>query len=188
MSDPAAAAPAGALGRVVAILQRVVPFAAAVQRGVARLGVAALAAAAVLVYALLHGGLGDGTETGLRALATVLVLAPPVILLVFWFALRELLEVPDRIRRLPNASREHAGELGRLAGEVRSPGRSGWWRLPAHLLRMVTAANSAREALTPYAPVLAFMSVPFLISTMFAVVASLVEIPLALIVLLGLLF
>ena len=182
-----AGAPAGAVGRVVAVLQRVVPFAAAVQRGVGRLALVSLAAAAVLVYALLRHGLGSGSETGVRALGTVLALAPPVILLVFWFALRELLEVPDRIRRLPGAPREHAGELGRLAGEVRRPGRAGWWRLPAQVLRMATVANSAREALTPYAPVLAFLSVPFLVSTVLAVVASVVEIALAVIVALALL-
>jgi hypothetical protein len=106
------------------------------------------------------------------------------VLLAFWHAVSELLEVPDRLRRLPQEGRLHADELRRLALDAKGGSRSGVIRLPGLLIRLVGLARSSRELLTPYAPVAALASLWFLAATLAALVASLVLVPLALVVLL----
>jgi hypothetical protein len=175
-------APASAaLDRVVGVLERIVPVAAAIRRGTLRLAAAAAAAGALIVYAVLH----DGTQ-GIVAEVVVAVLAaaPPVVLGAFWLLLRELVELPDRIRRLPGEGREHVEELGRLAREARGARQRGFARVPGTIWRLTRLTGSSRELLTPYAPLLPLFSVPFLTAVAFAAAGVFVEVAIALVALL----
>jgi hypothetical protein len=112
----------------------------------------------------------------------VLAAAPPAVLLLFWLAVREVAELPARLRSLPETSREQAAELGRLAGEARS--RPGVLRFPRLLWRFGFLVGSARETLTPWAPLLPLLSVPFLLLSAAAAVAAVLEVVVAIVALL----
>ncbi|MDQ5819945.1 MAG: hypothetical protein M3540_00695 [Actinomycetota bacterium] len=173
------------LDRIVDVLSRIVPVAAAIRRATARLTLAGAAAGAVIVYAAVREGAPEATQGWVAAAVVVaLAAAPPLVLGAFWLLLREVVELPERIRRLPGESRAHAEELGRLAREARDPSRSGVRRLPGLIWRTLRLTGSSRELLTPYAPLLPLLSVPFLGLVAFAAIGVVVECALALIVLL----
>jgi hypothetical protein len=173
-----------ALDRVVDVLSRIVPVAAAIRRATARLTLLGAVAAAVLVYAAMRDGAPEATEDWVAAAIVVaLAAAPTLVLGAFWLLLRELVELPERIRRLPGEGRTHAEQLGRLAREARDPSRRGTRRLPGLIWRTLRVTGSSRELLTPYAPLLPLLSVPFLALVAFAAVGVLVECAFALIVL-----
>jgi hypothetical protein len=186
--SPVSATGAGrVLDALVSALERLVPLAAALRRATARLGLAALAAAAAIAWALFRHGRPDSTGKQIGAYVLVAaLLAPPAVLGSFWLALRELVELPDRLRSLPGTSRENAAELGRLARDAHaSRGRSAF-RVGA-LWRLLRLTQSSRELLTPYAPVVALASVPFLLAVTAAALAAVAEVAAAvLVVLVGL--
>lgn len=109
--------------RVVAVLRQLA-FAAA-------LGVAAIAL-------LLRR---DGFEA-LDAVLVALLLAPPAILLFFAQGLRELLALPERLRKLPGEGQERLAELTRLAGAARTTTARG---LPFLLWRLRGSVGSVRD-------------------------------------------
>jgi hypothetical protein len=142
-------------------------------------------AAAVIVLYVFRNGVPDGGEERVEAVvAVVLVALPPLVLGAFWLAVREVAELPDRLRALPETSRSQAWELGDIASEAR--GRGGWLRFPRLLWRFGFLAASARETLTPWAPLLPLLSVPFLLATAAASVAAMLEMVIAVVLLLAL--
>jgi hypothetical protein len=148
------------------------------RRWTLRLGLAAVVAAAVIVYAVVRDGYPDGGQAVVATLAIVAALVPAIMLAVFWLALGQLLELPDRIRNLPYDGREHGMQLRSVFEQARagrgrrfSTGRTMW-----QLLRLTSAA---RETLTPYTPLLPFFSVPFLFAVAFAMWAAAVELLIA---------
>jgi hypothetical protein len=153
-----------------------------VARAVRMLALLAGAAVVVLVVDLYSDGV-----SGLDVVVALVLVAPPVILWLLWAALRELAEVPDRLRRLPDTARERKVDVDRLAAELREPGRR-LIRLPRTLWRLRVLAGAARDLATPHAPLLPFFSVTFLTWSAIAAGAAVVEIGLALIVLVALLF
>jgi hypothetical protein len=160
-------------------LARVVPLTAAVARGVRNLTLAAGAGAAVIAIALFRHGFPDETEGRVfTTLALAAALAPPVVLTALMLALNELRELPERIMRLPESGRAHTVELGRLAREARATGRPRW-RLPVLLWRLGARVASVREDLTPWAPLLPFLSVSFLVAAGVAAAAAALEIAVA---------
>ena len=142
-------------------------------------------AALVIVAYVLRNGVPDGGEARFELLV-VLVFAglPPAVLAAFWLAVREVAELPARLRSLPDTSRDQARRLGEIAGHARS-GR-GWFRFPRLLWRFAFLLGAARETLTPWAPLLPFLSIPFLLACAAAFVAALVEIAIALALLVAL--
>jgi hypothetical protein len=148
---------------------------AAFPRAVLRLALLASAAALVIAYALYQDGL-----TGPDAVAIALLLAPPIVLWMLWAALRELVGLPERLRRLPQTAREHGDEVRRLAQELRTPGKR-LLRLPVTLWRL----RGAGELVRPHAAVLPFLSVAFMAAAALASVAALVEIAIALVLLIA---
>jgi hypothetical protein len=157
---------------------RVLSLIGLLRRWTLRLGLTAVFAAAVIVYAVVRDGFPDGGEAVLATLAIVAALAPPVMLFVFWLALGPLLELPGRIRNLPYEGREHGVQLRSVFDRARADrgrrfttGRTIW-----QLMRLTSAA---RETLTPYAPLLPFLSVPFLFAVAFAMWAAAVELLIA---------
>lgn len=149
----------------------------AVSRTVRTLAFLASGAALVIAFALYDDGV-SGTDV----FAMLLVIAPPVMLWILWAALRELAELPDRLRRLPESARERQADLERLAREFREPARR-ITRLPGTLLRLRALVFAARDLLAPHAPLLPFLSLWFLTASALAAVAALVEIGVALVLL-----
>ena len=168
-------------------LVRLASLAATLRRAVLKLAAVGAAAAPVIGYALFRHGFPDRTGTAvLSVIAIVAAAAPPTILAAFWFLLGELLKLPARVRALPMDARDHAEQLGQLAREARDR-RGRWTHVPGQLLRLTRLASSSRELLTPYAPVLPLLSLPFLGAVVIAAGAVFVEAAVALLVLLLLL-
>ncbi|MGZ8782740.1 MAG: hypothetical protein ACXWZB_04495 [Gaiellaceae bacterium] len=85
-------------------------------RHVRRLGIAA--GLAVVPIALLLRR--DDGFNGLDALVTVLLLVPAAVVLFFAQGVRELVSLPDRLRKIPGEGQERLAELGRIAGQART--------------------------------------------------------------------
>jgi hypothetical protein len=151
------------------------------RRWTLQLGLTAAVAAAVIVYAVVRDGYPSGAEAVPATLAIIAALLPPVMLGVFWLALGQLLELPDRIRNLPYEGLEH-GERLRLVLEQARADRGRRFSTPRTLWRLVRLTSSAREVLTPYAPLLPFLSVPFLVGVAFAAWAAMLELLIACVV------
>jgi hypothetical protein len=150
-----------------------------VARAVQMLALLASGAALVIAVALYDDGV-----SGLDVLGALVAIAPPVVLWFLWAALRELAQLPERLRRLPETARERRVDVERLATELREPGRR-LVRLPATLWRLRVLAGAARDVATPHAPLLPFLSVTFLSWSAFAAVAAIAEIVLALVLLIA---
>jgi hypothetical protein len=111
--------------------------AGAVVRQLRRLALVALAAAVPILLLLRR----DGVEA-LDVVVAAVVLAPPAVLLLFAQGLRDLADLPARLRRLPGECRDRASELARLGGELRGARLR---RLPLVLWRLRGAIGSARD-------------------------------------------
>jgi hypothetical protein len=167
------------------VLDRVVPPAAAASRAFRRYAVvAAVAAAVIVVFLLTRETPGSGGEWLGALVAGALLAAPPIVLFLFSEALRALAELPDRLRAMPATGREHADELGRLAGRARTARSRGLFALPLVAWRATRLTASSRELLMPHAPLLPLVSLPFLLLTLAASVGALLEIVIAAVLLL----
>lgn len=165
---------------------RIVAGFGAIRRWLLRLIVGAAAAAAFLIYALLRDGVPDGVSAFLVLIGIAAMLAPPAVLFAFWLALGELAGLPDRLQRLPLDARSHGGELRAIVDRARAT-RGSRLQLAGVLWQVTRTSAAARETLTPYGPLLPFLSVPFLVSTGIALIAAALEILVACIVALVLL-
>jgi hypothetical protein len=158
---------------VVGILARILPLAAGVSRGVRRLGLIGLAAAAAIALIVaLRWTPGDGGEWAGLAVLAVLLAVPAAVLLSFSSVLGEVVELPDKLRSYPGLTREHAAELQAIAQEAKARERPAWRSLPGSTWRLATLVRSARELLAPHAPLLPLLNVWFLLAS--AVAALLV--------------
>jgi hypothetical protein len=144
------------------------------------LGLALMAAvaAAVLVYAIVRNGFPTGGMAILAAIGIIAATAPPLMLTAFWVALGEIVKLPERVRRLPAEGREHGEQLRALLDQAKDA-RGRRFQLPWLLWRLTRVAGSARETLTPYSPLLPFLSVPFLAGTAIAAFAATIEVVVA---------
>jgi hypothetical protein len=106
-------------------------------RFVRRLSLVAIGATIVLVVVLQRDGFTAG-----EAVLTILFLVPPAILLFFAQGARELLSLPERLRRMPGEGQERLAELTRLAGQTRTTRARG---LPLLLWRLRGAFGSVRD-------------------------------------------
>lgn len=166
-------------------LERLVPLAAALARAVSRLALAALAASIAIAAVVVARWLPDGAgERVAVALLLMLLFAPPGVLIAFYVVLRELVRLPERLRRYPDLSRQHAVELAELARGADDAGRPAWRRVPGRAWRLVALVRSARELLAPHAPVAPLASPAFLVATLVAAVASVLLVVAAVIVVL----
>ena len=153
----------------------------ATRRWLLRLIVVAGAAAAFLIYAIFRNGFPDGAGGFFAVVGTIAVAAPPLVLLAFWFALGELARLPSRLQQLPLDARGHGEELRAIVDRARAA-RGNRFQLGRVLWQLTRTSAAARETLTPYGPLLPFLSVPFLVSTGIAILAAGVEISVACVV------
>jgi hypothetical protein len=115
-----------------------------------------LASAAAVATALLVLALYDEDwKVGVAALAAV----PAVVLFLFSSALAEAAALPERLRNAPSNASELQASLVQL-----SRARRGRWIRP--LWRTGRAAAGARELVTPWAPLLPLVNLPFLVATL----------------------
>ena len=146
------------------MLERLMPVVRAARGGAGSLAVVGLVSAAVIAWLLFGNGLPDETVGWVaRGLLALLAFVPGAILAALWFALGELLEVPGRIRRVPETAREHAAELERGLRELDNPQTRARSRLGA-IWRLTRIPRAARDAFAVYAPITALLSPPFLIA------------------------
>ena len=160
-------------------LARAAPLVASLARLVRNYALATLAAAVFLAAVLLWPPLPESAGgIVLLILLLALVGAPPIVLLLLAWTLREVSELPARVRELPTTGRERLVEAARLADEARIRPR----RLPLVLWRLARLLASTRELLQPHAPLLALANLPFLTLSALAAVAAALEIAIAVVV------
>ena len=153
-------------------------------RGVRWLAWAATAAALVVALFLFRDGAPeDGGGWLATAVALALVAWPAVVLFILSGALRSLAELPERVRTTPAAARSRAEELRVLAERIRAVRGSRLVRLPLLLFRFARVAGGSRELLGPHVGALPLVSVPFLVLSAAAIVATFVLVPAALVLL-----
>jgi hypothetical protein len=83
----------------------------------------------------------DGFET-LDAVVTAVLLAAPAIVLFFAQGVRELLALPERLRKLPGEGEQRLADLTRIAGEARTTRARG---VPLLLWRLRGSIGSVRD-------------------------------------------
>jgi hypothetical protein len=170
----------------VSVLRRILPLAAAVRRGVRTLGVVGLGAAvAIALVVLVHWTPADSEDWAGFALLCVLLGVPPAVLFAFSFVLREVVELPDKLRSYPDTTRERVAQLREIADDARERERPAWRRLPGSTWRLATLVRSGRDLLAPHAPLLPLLSVPFLIATLVSALLVPVAVLAALVVILA---
>jgi len=143
----------GGLGRLVRALVK----------GFGILALGATAGTGALALLLARGG-----YSAPEIVLTVLLVAAPAIVLLFLAGVRELLELPERLRRMPQRGTEQMSELTRLAGEARA---ASWRRTPFLLWQLRGLASSTRD-LVGFALPLRVLAPPFLALTLAAIVVS----------------
>jgi hypothetical protein len=108
-------------------------------------------AAALLVVALYD----EGSKVAVAAVAAI----PAVVLFLFSTALAEAAALPERLRNAPADAVELQASLAELSRARRG-------RLLRPLWRTGRAAAGARELVTPWAPLLPLVNLPFLVATL----------------------
>jgi hypothetical protein len=170
----------------VSVLRRILPLAVAVGRGVRTLGLVGLAGMlAIALVVLVRWTPGDGEGWAGFVVLCLLLAVPPAVLLVFSLVLAEVVELPDKLRSYPGATREHVSKLREIAHDAQERERPAWRRLPRSTWRLATLVRSARELLAPHAPLLPLFSVPFLLTTLVSALLVPVVVVAALVVLLA---
>jgi len=114
-------------------------------------------AAAILVLALYD----EDWKIGVAVLAAV----PAVVLFLFSTALKEAAALPQRLRNVPADAGELQASLAQLSRAER-----GHWLRP--LWRTGRAAAGARDLVTPWAPLLPLVNLPFLVATLASALAT----------------
>jgi hypothetical protein len=170
----------------VSVLRGILPLAAAVGRGVRRLGIVGLGAAvAIALVVVVRWTPGDREDWAGFVVLCVVLVVPAAVLLAFSFVLGEVVELPDKLRSYPGTTREHVAELREIAHDAQARERPAWRRLPGSTWRLATLVRSARDLLAPHAPILPLFSIPFLVATLVSALLVPVVVVAALVVLLA---
>ena len=165
--------------RLIAFLRQISPLANRVALLLRALALMAGAAAGATWLVVREATQPHSTEGLVLLLVGLLALAaPPLLLLLSYLALRELIELPARLRELPGLGAEHAAEFGRVADGLRQPAIGGFIAGVFRLARLLPSVVSVSELLT-LAPLLRVVSPPFVVLTIGAVLLSVLEIALA---------
>ena len=159
-------------------LRRAAEIARRVVRGLRRLAFAAAACVCLAWLVWLLDTPVEGTEGWLeRIVALALLLSPSAVLLVFLSGLRELTELPQRVRTLPADVRT---EVSTRPG----PEARGARGLLASLIRLARLAWGARDVLSPYAAVTIALRPAILLAALAATVAAVLLVPASLVAIL----
>lgn len=125
---------------------------------------------ALLVFAL--GGLATGPRIALGMAIGGLLLAPPVLVFLFWLGLRELLDLPRRLIERADAGKEQALELVRTAAAPRSVmSRRGLGRIFGSVARLREILGESRLLLLQFSAVARLMNPAFFVALLVSVAA-----------------
>jgi hypothetical protein len=167
--------------RGIDLLERAVPLARGVQRLlVAYASVVALSGLVVVLVVLVDDPPGVWyTWAGWLALVGLMAVAPSIL---FFFArmIREVLELPAKLRALPDVGPAHAQELGALLREAHAQGTTIRLRtLPRDLWRLTRMMLALHDDVPTAGVLLALARVPLLIAVGLSLVFGLAQIMLA---------
>jgi hypothetical protein len=123
---------------------------------------------------------GTGATWLLYVIFVGVLLAPSAVLAVFALTLRETLQLPDKLRQLPDVAPQRAGEVARLVAEARQRERTISLRtLPQDSWRAGRLLVRLRDDIPWAGVLLRLVRIPFLLLVLAALVVGLVEILLA---------
>lgn len=176
-APPPARYPGGArTDRAATALRRAVGLARGAVRGVSLLALATTCATGLAWVAWIgRRPPVDANDWAARAVVLAIALAPPAVLGLFLLGLRELAELPRRVRELPPELRSHAAELRARSAR---PGRVG---VIGAVVRLARLLFEARDTLSPYAVISAVLRPALLVSAIVAAIVASIEIPIALV-------
>jgi hypothetical protein len=167
----------GRAERAAAVLRRAGELARIAARGIAVLALACAGAAALAWIAWVgRRPPEDANDWAARAVVLAVALAPPVVLGVFLAGLRELAELPRRVRELPPDVRTQVADV-----RARTAAPTGRVGVVASVVRLARLLLEARDVLSPYAVITAVLRPALLLAALVAALVALVEIPIALV-------
>lgn len=163
--------------RASEIVERIVELALLVARGVAFLAVVTSAAVALAWVVWMTREPPSGTnDWGARIVVLTIGLLAPVVLALFVLGLREVADLPRRVREIPPDLRTHLEDV-----RARSNGGGGGIGMTRAVVRLARLLLEARDVLSPYAVVSAVFRPALLLAAIAAAFVALVEIAVALI-------
>lgn len=171
--------------RLVAAARRIVPLAATASTALRRLAITG-AVAAIVISVLLVDPIGSGAwRWAVACVFGALLLVPAAVLFVFDQALRDLRELPAKLRDLPQLATAQRDELTRLAQQIRSDGAPGRGTAVRSLWSLARTLLPVWDLLTGVVPSARILLPPFGLLAILSAVACLVEIMLALVIVLA---
>lgn len=170
-----------ALDRIAVLLERVVPWIARVERPARMLAIAGAVAVVWLVLLVERATDFGSVADWIALVVSAAILAVPVSVLgLFVIALRQLMELPEQLRTLPQTTRDQAARLGAALNTIRQPRQSGMrgsvvglWRARGSLFELAGLAE-------PFMGIAGLVRLPFLLLVGLAVVIVMVEVLIAL--------
>ena len=137
---------------MISALERAGAALRSIARLAARLAFGALVAGAVVWWALWAGFESGPDRQTMLIVAAVVLAAPPAVLLYTAWALRQLTEIPTRLREAPATIRGRVEEVRRRAAQASEAKERGAFRRGLALVRLWRAVSAFREeagALSP---------------------------------------
>jgi hypothetical protein len=166
----------GSATRVAAALEQAGAFVLAVADWAVRLAAVAAVAGLVAWWALYLAVDPGDVRAAVLLVAGVLLAFPPVALLLFAVAARTLAGLPGRIRQIPGAIGDRAGDISRRATRVAEARRRGLVRgLPA-MAGLWWSVASARDVIQVLSPAAVLLRSATLIAATIALPAALLEV------------
>jgi hypothetical protein len=155
------------------------PLAGRARRLVGRLALMSLAATALIGY-LLWNRLEPFTRQDIVVMVLLLglLLIPAGVLIAYVLALREVMELPQRLLDLPETTAQTRDRLRGIAGSVRRQQR-GARSTVRSLWNLGVLIATARDTLEIYAPIVAVVNPLFLLALAASVIAVGLEVVLA---------
>lgn len=171
-----------ALDRIAVLLERVVPWIARVERPARMLALAGAVAVIWLVLLIERGtDLGSVVDWIALVVSAAILAVPVSVLGLFVISLRQLMQLPEQLRTLPQTSRDQAERLGAALNTIRQPRQSGLrgsvvgiWQARGSLFELAGLAE-------PFMSIAGLVRLPFLLLVGLAVVIVMVEILIALV-------
>ncbi len=164
--------------RAAALARRAIELIRLVARGLALLALAAASTVGAAWAAWVSAWPPvDANDLAARVVVLALTLLPPVVLGLFLLGLRELQELPARVRDLPADARAQL-VAARSTRQGRQP--TGF---VAAIIRLARLALGSREALSPFAAITTVLRPALLLAALLGAVLAAMEIPVALVAL-----
>jgi hypothetical protein len=171
------------LDRLARTLEQIMPLVRGLippVRTLALLGAVAAAVNVVMLWRWLQPLHGEDWVIG--GLGGALLLAPAALLGLFWLALREVREVPGRIRALPDTVQRQRDAFGSAAREIRAaPGSNRSWL--RGIWQVGRTLFASRDELLVYVPLAELLNPLFLLGVVLSVPIVVVETVVAIVLL-----